>query len=85
MRSTGPISRWLAHRWRLDELERAAARLRTHAALAIVASRFVPGSRLALYVAAGVVRVDPSLFAGVTLGASLAWTTIVVLSMAWAL
>jgi membrane protein DedA with SNARE-associated domain len=84
-RSTGRVSRWMARRWGPDELARASARLRTHAALAIVASRFVPGSRLALYVAAGFVRVPTSLFAAVTLGATLAWTTLVVLSMVWAL
>jgi membrane protein DedA with SNARE-associated domain len=84
-RSTAPVSGWIARRWGPDELERAAARLRTHAALAIVASRFVPGSRLALYVAAGLVRVQTPLFAAVTLGAALVWTTTVVLLMVWAL
>jgi membrane protein DedA with SNARE-associated domain len=84
-RSRTAVSAWVGRRWSPGDLERAAARVRTHAVLAIVASRFVPGSRLALYVAAGLVRVDAPLFAGVTLGAALVWTTIVVVSMVWAL
>jgi membrane protein DedA with SNARE-associated domain len=50
---------------------------------AIVASRFLPGTRLPLYVAAGAVGARPAVFFGWTLAAVLVWTPLVVLGAAW--
>jgi membrane protein DedA with SNARE-associated domain len=95
----GDLGLWglgrLAHRWLWalsvvqrrvsdDRLERARVWLERHAGLAIVASRFTPGTRLPLYVAAGVVRLSLCRFAIWTLPAILVWTSGLVLISAGA-
>lgn len=50
---------------------------------AIVASRFLPGTRLPLYVAAGAIGARPWAFVAWTLAAVLVWTPLVVLGAAW--
>jgi len=71
--------------WRLltpERLHRSRSWLETHAGRAIVASRFMPGTRLPLYVTAGIVRMSPMRFATWTLVASVIWTPVVVLASA---
>jgi membrane protein DedA with SNARE-associated domain len=53
--------------------------LQRHAGRAVIASRFLPGSRLPLYVAAGLLRVPIAVFAGWSLLATLLWTPALVL------
>lgn len=60
----------------------AASRLARGAPLAIVASRFLPGSRLPLYVTAGVLRVSARAFAFWSAVAVLLWTPLIVLGSA---
>ena len=55
-----------------------------HAGRSIMTSRFLPGSRLPLYVAAGVLNVPLRVFAGWALVATLAWTPALVLLSAQA-
>jgi membrane protein DedA with SNARE-associated domain len=54
-----------------------------HAGRSIIASRFLPGSRLPLYVTAGALRVPVSVFSCWALVATLAWTPLLVLSTAY--
>jgi len=54
--------------------------LERHAGGAIVATRFTPGTRLPMYVTAGLVRISPWRFAAWALGASLLWTPALVLA-----
>ena len=61
-----------------------SAWLRRHAGRSIVTSRFLPGSRLPLYVAAGVLNLPLRVFAGWALVATLAWTPALVLLTAQA-
>jgi len=53
--------------------------LERHAGWAIVASRFLPGSRLPLYVIAGIVELPGMVFAGWALLGTLLWTPALVL------
>jgi membrane protein DedA with SNARE-associated domain len=62
--------------WRAQELRIWLGR---HAAGAIVASRFLPGSRVPLYITAGVVGLPGMVFAVWALVASLLWTPTLVL------
>src|SRR5262252_2462373 len=61
---------------RVDEIR---AWLERHAAGAIVASRFLPGTRFALYVVAGVLRLPAAVFAVWALVGALLWTPTIVL------
>src|SRR5215213_517526 len=63
--------RWLANAPALGDLRRWLDR---HAAGAIVGSRFLPGTRLPLYVLAGVVNVPVALFSLWALIAATLWT-----------
>lgn len=77
------LSRWSWLRMRLASASSAAARrLARGAPLAIVASRFLPGSRLPLYVTAGILGVPASVFALWSAVAVLLWTPIIVLGSA---
>jgi membrane protein DedA with SNARE-associated domain len=77
------LSRWSLMRTRLASASSVAeSRLARGAPLAIVASRFLPGSRLPLYVTAGVLRVPVSVFALWSGVAVLLWTPIIVLGSA---
>lgn len=70
-------ARHLSHQAVLD----ARGWLERHAAGAIVGSRFLPGTRCALYVVAGVLRLPAAVFAWWSLIAALLWTpTLVLLS-----
>jgi membrane protein DedA with SNARE-associated domain len=81
-RSIGPVGRWVDRRVPPTELQRLAGRLNGGAAVAIVVSRFIPGTRLPVYVASGALRVSAVTFIICTLLASAAWSATVVLGVA---
>ena len=61
-----------------DQVSRAAGWVDRHPAIAILASRFLPGTRLPLYVAAGAEGRRPGAFALWTLVAVSLWTPLLV-------
>jgi membrane protein DedA with SNARE-associated domain len=73
---------WLSHRLDPARLAKARAWLERYGAAAIVASRFLPGTRVMLYVGAGMLGLSPLVFAGWTLVAVLVWVPAVVLTTA---
>ena len=70
---------WTARRLQHHTLRDVRAWLDRHAAGAIVGSRFLPGTRFALYVMSGVLRVPVAVFSLWALIASLLWTPTIVL------
>ncbi len=70
---------WLSGRFDAAALETLAARLDDRLAMAVLGSRFLPGSRLPLYVAAGIWGRRPCAFAAWSLVAVLLWTPALVL------
>jgi membrane protein DedA with SNARE-associated domain len=60
-----------------------AARLERGAGLAILISRVLPGTRLPLYVAAGVMRLPTMMFVFATAVAVLIWTAVIVGGAQW--
>jgi membrane protein DedA with SNARE-associated domain len=70
---------WLAGRLGEGRVRDARRWLARHAAGAIVASRFLPGTRFALYVMSGVLRLPGSVFALWALVAAVLWTPTIVL------
>src|SRR4051794_8243913 len=70
---------WSARRLRADTLGEARAWLDRHAAGAIVGSRFLPGTRFALYVMSGVLRLPVAVFALWALVGAVLWTPTIVL------
>jgi membrane protein DedA with SNARE-associated domain len=78
-----PLARWVDRRWRPTELQVMAARLERRAGLAILLSRVLPGTRVPLYVAAGVMRLPATLFLVATAVAVLLWTVIIVGGSQW--
>ena len=77
-------TRWFATRLPAARLERARAWLVRHSGRAILLSRFTPGSRLPMYVCAGLLRISPWRFGAWTLCASLLWTPVIVMAAAGA-
>lgn len=75
--------KWIARRLTPARLNECRLWLERRGAAAIVASRFLPGTRLPLYVAAGVARVPLRRFASWTTLAVLLWTPLIVLFAAW--
>lgn len=73
-----PVARWVDRRWTLDQVKSMEARLSRGVPLAIAGSRFLPGTRVALYVTAGVLNVRIATFALAAGAASVVWTTVVV-------
>jgi membrane protein DedA with SNARE-associated domain len=73
---------WVARRLENDTVEVLRSWLQNHAASAILWSRFLPGTRLPLYVIAGVVRIPCRLFAWWAAVGALLWTPILVLATA---
>jgi membrane protein DedA with SNARE-associated domain len=74
----------LAWPWIARRLDRARAQelrgwLERHAAVAIVGSRFLPGTRLPLYVIAGLLELPALIFGVWALVGALLWTPLVVL------
>jgi membrane protein DedA with SNARE-associated domain len=70
---------WTARRLRTQKVEDAHDWLTHHAAGAIVASRFLPGTRFALYVMSGVLRLHGAVFALWAFVGALLWTPTIVL------
>jgi membrane protein DedA with SNARE-associated domain len=71
-----------ARRLPLARIEEARLWLDRNSGRTILMSRFTPGARLPVYVAAGVLRIPPLRFAAWTLCAAALWTPIVVLAAA---
>ena len=67
-------NRWIARRWSSARLAEMAAGIDEHLAMSVVASRFVPGSRLPMYLAAGMFSHRPAAFCVWTLLAVMIWT-----------
>src|SRR5258705_2981094 len=70
---------WTARRLQHHRLREMRAWLDRHAAGAIVGSRFLPGTRFALYVMSGVLRVPLAVFSLWALIAAVLWTPTIVL------
>jgi membrane protein DedA with SNARE-associated domain len=84
-RLCGPaVLAWKRVARRLDREHTNAlqACLQRHAAAAIVGSRFLPGTRLPLYVIAGLIKVPASVFISWALVGTLLWTPALVLASA---
>ncbi len=92
----GDMGLWLAgrllarsercHRWcvrRAPVVAGHALALAVDEPIAIVTSRFLPGTRLPLYVSAGALGTRPWQFAGWTFAAVAVWTPLVVLGASW--
>ena len=73
---------WLAGRLGAPAVDAGARWLDRHAGTAIVASRFTPGARLPLFIAAGLARMSPVRFGCWTAIAVTMWTPAVVLASA---
>ncbi len=72
--------RWVARRMPMERFEQVGTWLDAHAGRAIITSRFVPGTRMPLYIAAGMLGTRSVRFFAWFLVAALLWTpTIVIL------
>jgi membrane protein DedA with SNARE-associated domain len=76
------VTQWVDHRWSLHEVRAMEVRFNRGVPIAILGSRFLPGTRVLLYVAAGLLHVRASTFAITAAVASLAWTTMIVAAIA---
>ena len=70
---------WIAARFDASGLERLGARLDARLGSVVLASRFLPGSRLPVFLAAGIFGRRPFAFAAWSLLAVLVWTPLLVL------
>ena len=70
---------WIAQRLESDRVHEFRSWLDLHDGRTIVASRFLPGSRLPLYVIAGLVRLPGRVFTCWALVGTLLWTPVLVL------
>jgi membrane protein DedA with SNARE-associated domain len=77
-RRSAPVTRWVDSRWSVDRVKAMAVRFNRGAALVILGSRFLPGTRVVLYVAAGLLDVRASTFAMSAAVACLVWTFTIV-------
>src|SRR5436190_14927151 len=66
-------SRWIARFVDATSIERCQIRFNNHASLALLASRFVPGTRLPTYLAAGLLSMPVIQFAAVTAFGAFVW------------
>src|SRR6266702_3635593 len=66
-------TRWIARFADAAAIARCQIRFNNHASLALLASRFVPGTRLPTYLAAGLLSMPVTQFAIVTAFAALLW------------
>src|SRR4029453_17244945 len=66
-------SRWIARFADSTAIERAQIKFNNHASLKLLVSRFVPGTRLPTYLAAGLLSMPVNQFAAVTGFAALLW------------
>jgi membrane protein DedA with SNARE-associated domain len=72
-------SQWIARRVDVTTLSALSRRIDSHLALVVLTSRFLPGTRLPVYLAAGIWGRRPCLFAAWSLVAVLLWTPLLVL------
>ena len=77
-RRFAPAARWVDRRWSHEQIRRVESRFERGAVLAILVSRFLPGTRVLLYVASGVLHVRALTFALSAAAAALVWTSSVV-------
>lgn len=68
---------WTRGLARHPHLARSAAWLRARAGRTLILARFLPGFRLPIYVASGMVDISLPLFAVLTLSAGLVWTVVI--------
>jgi membrane protein DedA with SNARE-associated domain len=73
---------WLARLLPAQRLDQAAGWLDRRGGLAVLAARFLPGTRVPLYVAAGLIGRRPGRFALWVVLAALAWVPLLVLAVA---
>lgn len=73
---------WVARRLPVEKMKDLRAWLERHAGGALVGSRFLPGTRLPLYILSGIVGVRAKVFAKWTLIAAVLWTPAIVLATA---
>ena len=66
-------SRWIARFADATAIERCQIRFNNHASLTLLTSRFVPGTRLPTYLAAGLLSMPVTKFAAVTAFGALLW------------
>ena len=74
-----PVARWIDRRWSPTQLSVLSDRLDRGTGPAVFLSRFMPGSRVPLYVAAGLFRINLATFSLWTGVASATWVTAVIL------
>lgn len=72
------VTHWVDRRWSLNEIRAMEVRFNRGAPIAILGSRFLPGTRVLLYVAAGLLQVRALTFVLMAAVASLAWTALLV-------
>ena len=72
---------WVARRLPMEKMRDLRAWLERHAGRALVGSRFLPGTRLPLYILSGIVGVRARVFAQWTLIAAMLWTPAIVLQL----
>ena len=77
-RRSAVVAGWVDRRWSVDRVTAMEVRFSRGVPLAILGSRFLPGTRVVLYVAAGLLHVRASTFAISTAVACLVWTMTVV-------
>lgn len=82
-RRWAPVARWVDRRWPPARLAALGSTLDRGAALSILLSRLTPGTRLPLYVAAGVLSVRTRTFVTCTAVAAAGWTATIVLGASW--
>jgi membrane protein DedA with SNARE-associated domain len=70
---------WIGRQLQQERASELRAWLERHAAGAIVASRFLPGTRLPLYLVAGILKLPVGVFAAWALLGTLLWTPALVL------
>ncbi len=75
------VARWVDRRWSAEKVRAMEARFNRGVVVAILWSRFLPGTRVLLYVAAGVLHVRASTFAISAAAACVAWTFVIVSSV----
>lgn len=75
-------SQWVTRRWSAHAIAAWAQRLERHAAAVILASRFLPGTRLPLYLAAGALGSPARTFFTWTFVAVMLWTPLLVVGSA---
>ena len=73
---------WVSRQVRQDRVGELRSSLERHAGRAIVASRFLPGTRLPLYLIAGILELPAGVFTTWALVGTLLWTPALVLATA---